>query len=382
VADRKPRRAGSRSLRRGLSTPDTRSPTPVSTAIPPLLLAWYDRERRALPWRVAPGLTADPYRVWLSEIMLQQTTVKAVIPYYLDFLRRWPSVEALAAASLDDVLAAWAGLGYYSRARNLHACALAVVEQHGGRFPASEAALKELPGIGPYTAAAIAAIAFGEMATAVDGNVERVVARLFAVTEPLPACKPALRRLAERLTPAARAGDHAQAMMDLGATVCTPKQPSCRMCPIAELCAARAQGLAALLPMRSAKPERPVRLGVAFVALREDGAVLLRRRPARGLLGGMLEVPSSDWAHSWPPLPEAMRAAPVGGDWRMVPGLVLHTFTHFRLEASVYRAHVPMRAALTVAADAPRCQWLPRGDLHAAALPSVMRKLIAHALGG
>jgi A/G-specific adenine glycosylase len=345
------------------------------------LLAWYDRARRDLPWRAPPGHRADPYRVWLSEIMLQQTTVKAVIPYYLEFLRRWPLVEALAAASLDDVLAAWAGLGYYSRARNLYACARAVVEHHGGSFPPSEAGLRELPGIGPYTAAAIAAIAFGACATAVDGNVERVVARLFGVTEPLPGAKPELRRLAQGLTPAQRAGDHAQAMMDLGATVCTPRRPSCPQCPIADWCAAYAQGIAAALPARTAKPERPLRQALVFVALRQDGAVLLRRRPEAGLLGGMLEVPSTEWSDAMPHLEEARLAAPVRGDWQAVPRIVTHTFTHFRLDALVCRATVPVRAKLTAAADPPRCLWVARNDLHAAALPSVMRKLIAHALG-
>ncbi len=344
------------------------------------LLDWYDRERRDLPWRARPGRKPDPYRVWLSEIMLQQTTVKAVIPYYQEFLRHWPSVEALAGASLDEVLAAWAGLGYYSRARNLFRCARAVVAEHGGRFPRSEQALRELPGIGPYTAAAIAAIAFGAPATAVDGNVERVVARLFAVTQPLPAAKAELRHLAQTLTPARRAGDHAQALMDLGATVCTPKRPSCLMCPLAGSCAARAQGIEALLPMRTAKPERPLRLTVAFLALRADGRVLLRRRPEAGLLGGMLEVPSTDWADALPPVDAALREAPVPGDWRAVPGIVTHAFTHFRLETLVYRARVSATVRLTSWADAPRCQWVPRRGLDRAALPSVMRKIIAHGL--
>ena len=344
------------------------------------LLDWYDRERRDLPWRAGPGRKPDPYRVWLSEIMLQQTTVKAVIPYYHEFLRRWPSVEALAGASLDEILAAWAGLGYYSRARNLVRCARAVVAEHGGEFPGSEQALRALPGIGPYTAAAIAAIAFGEPATAVDGNVERVVARLFAVTQPLPAAKPELRRLAQRLTPVRRAGDHAQALMDLGATICTPKRPSCLMCPIARSCSARAQGIEAHLPMRAAKPERPLRRAVAFLALRADGRVLLRQRPEAGLLGGMLEVPSTDWAGALPPVEAALREVPALGDWRATPGVVTHTFTHFRLEALVYRAHVPAKVGLTTWADAPRCQWVPRRDLDRAALPSVMRKIIAHGL--
>jgi A/G-specific adenine glycosylase len=344
------------------------------------LLDWYDRERRDLPWRVGPDLQPDPYRVWLSEIMLQQTTVKAVIPYYHEFLRRWPSVEALADAALDDVLAAWAGLGYYSRARNLFRCARAVVAEHGGQFPASEQALRGLPGIGAYTAAAIAAIAFGAPATAVDGNVERVVARLFAVTEPLPAAKPELRRLAQRLTPVRRAGDHAQALMDLGATVCTPKRPSCLMCPLAGACAARAQGLASVLPMRAVKPERPLRRTVAFLGLRADGCVLLRRRPEAGLLGGMLEVPSTDWANALPPVETALREAPAPGHWRAVPGVVVHTFTHFRLEALVCRAHLPAKVRLTCWANAPHCRWIARRDLDDAALPSVMRKIIAHGL--
>jgi A/G-specific adenine glycosylase len=345
-----------------------------------VLLDWYDRERRDLPWRRFRNGLPDPYRVWLSEVMLQQTTVKAVIPYYQAFLKRWPTVEALAAARLDDVLAAWAGLGYYSRAHNLYKCARAVVERHGGRFPASEPELLELPGIGPYTAAAIAAIAFGARATPVDGNIERVVARLFAVEEPLPAAKSRLRRLAQSLTPPERPGDYAQALMDLGATVCTPKRPSCLMCPVAGDCAARAGGIAPLLPMRAAKPERPVRLGIAFVALREDGSVLLRRRPEAGLLGGMLEVPSTEWAETLPPLEDALRAAPVRGDWWVAPGVVAHTFTHFRLEALVYRAIVPADAALTFWADPARCQWVARRDLGRAAVPSVMRKVIAHGL--
>ena len=259
------------------------------------LLAWYDRDRRILPWRAAPGVAPDPYRVWLSEIMLQQTTVKAVLPRYADFLRRWPDVTALAAAELGEVLAAWAGLGYYARARNLHACAREVVARHGGRFPATEAELRTLPGIGDYTAAAIAAIAFGARATPIDGNIERVVARLFAVATPLPAAKPEIRSLALALTPDERAGDFAQSLMDLGATLCSPRRPACGLCPVVSGCEAHAQGLAEVLPYRDAKAERPTRRGVAFVALRDDDTVLLRERPLKGLLGGMLETPSSPW---------------------------------------------------------------------------------------
>lgn len=344
------------------------------------LLDWYDREARDLPWRRHGGRKPNAYKVWLSEIMLQQTTVKAVIPYYETFLKRWPTVTKLAEAPLDDVLAAWAGLGYYSRARNLHRCAQVVVAAHGGKFPREEAALRALPGIGPYTAAAIASIAFGAAATPVDGNIERVMARLFAIEEPMPSAKGRIRKLAASLTPPERAGDYAQALMDLGATICTPKRPSCLMCPIQRDCTARAEGIESALPVRGAKPERPVRVGLAFVALREDGYVLLRRRPESGLLGGMLEVPSTDWRDALPPINEALRAAPVSADWWAVPGSVVHVFTHFRLEVVVYRAIVPIESTLTFWADPQRCQWVPRRDLDRVALPSVMRKLIAHGL--
>jgi A/G-specific adenine glycosylase len=344
------------------------------------LLDWYARERRELPWRAPAGQTPDPYAVWLSEIMLQQTTVAAAIPYYQRFLARWPSVKALAAANLEEVLSAWAGLGYYSRARNLHTCARLVAERHAGQFPQTEEGLRELPGIGPYTAAAIAAIAFGARATPVDGNIERVVARLFAVQQPLPAAKDEIRRLAATLTPEWRAGDFAQALMDLGASVCTPKRPSCLMCPLQRDCSAYAQGIEAALPARAARPERPVRVGLAFLALREDAHVLLRRRPEAGLLGGMLEVPSTAWAEMLPPVNEALRTAPVRGEWWAVPGTVTHTFTHFRLETLVYRAIVSADASLTFWADPQRCRWVARRDLNRAALPSVMRKIIAHGL--
>ena len=345
------------------------------------LLAWYDAERRHLPWRYGPGEKPDAYRVWLSEIMLQQTTVKAVIPYYERFLKRWPTVKALAKADLDAVLAAWAGLGYYSRARNLHACAIEVATKHRGRFPRTATGLQELPGIGPYTAAAIAAIAFGARTTPVDGNIERVVARLFAVREPLPKSKPALRGLAATLTPEMRAGDFAQAMMDLGATVCTPRRPSCLMCPLSHRCDASALGIEATLPARVEKGERPTRRSTAFVALREDGHVLLRRRPKAGLLGGMLEVPSTDWTDDWLPGREALRSAPTRGDWWLLPGIVQHTFTHFRLETVVYRALVPVEASLNLWAEPDRCRWVHRRDLDAEAIPSVMHKIIGHAIG-
>ena len=344
------------------------------------LLAWYDAERRDLPWRYSPGAKADPYRVWLSEIMLQQTTVKAVIPFFERFIARWPTVTSLAAASEDDVLELWAGLGYYSRARNLHACARAIAARPNSAFPRTEAELLELPGIGPYTAAAIASIAFGQLASPVDGNIERVISRLFAVETQLPAAKAELRVLSATLTPANRPGDFAQAMMDLGATICTPKRPSCLMCPLHRLCKANALGIAHELPRRALKAERPTRYGIAFLALREDGKVLLRRRPDRGLLARMIEVPSTDWADDDPDLQTALQSAPVKADWWQVPGTIVHTFTHFRLELTVMRAVVPIDSSLTFWAAHERCLWVARRDLKTQALPSVMRKIIAHAL--
>ncbi|MBM3544011.1 MAG: A/G-specific adenine glycosylase [Alphaproteobacteria bacterium] len=344
------------------------------------LLAWYAGERRHLPWRAPPGEGQDAYKVWLSEIMLQQTTVKAVLPRYAMFLRRWPDVKALACAELDEVLAAWAGLGYYARARNLHECARVVVAQHGGTFPATEAQLRQLPGVGGYTAAAIAAIAFGQRATPVDGNIERVVARLFAVATPLPEAKADIKTLAQSLTPEMHAGDFAQSLMDLGALICTPRRPACGLCPVRSDCRAYAQGLAEVLPYREEKAERPVRRGIAFVALRSDGTILLRQRPLRGLLGGMLETPSSPWTEAKPAAKSLREYAPVDADWRKVPGLVEHTFTHFQLELTVYRAEVGLQTELGRAAEPERCRWLKLRDLAGAALPSVMRKVIGHAL--
>ena len=340
------------------------------------LLAWYDRHRRKLPWRAAPGEPPDPYRVWLSEIMLQQTTVKAVAPYYARFLERFPTVEHLARAALDDVLRAWAGLGYYARARNLHACALAVTERHGGRFPSTEVALAELPGIGAYTAAAIAAIAFDERAAPVDGNIERVIARLFAVEGELPDAKPEIRALAATLTPARRAGDFAQAMMDLGATLCTPKKPACVLCPWTDACAARARGDAETFPRKAAKREGKLRRGAAFVVVRADGHLLVRTRPTKGLLGGMTEVPTGAWTHGFDAdaaLSEAPRLAKV--KWQRVPGVVRHVFTHFPLELVVHRAKV---AASTRPPSGMR--WIALADVAGEALPNVMRKVVAHAL--
>ena len=334
------------------------------------LLAWYDRHGRVLPWRAPPGRAPDPYAVWLSEIMLQQTTTATVGPYFRAFLRRWPTVRALAASELDEVLHAWAGLGYYARARNLHACARAVAA--AGGFPDEEAELRLLPGIGPYTAAAVAAIAFGRPATVVDGNVERVIARLHGVAAPLPAAKPELRRLAARLTPARRPGDYAQAIMDLGATVCLPRRSRCPICPWGQACAARAAGTAEALPARAPRTTKPKRHGVAFWAVRRDGAVLLRRRPERGLLGGMIEVPSTDWREApWTPA-EAAKVAPVAARWRPLAGLVRHGFTHFDLEIAllVGRARAGQADGL----------WCPIDRMSDYALPTLTKKIVGHAL--
>jgi len=335
------------------------------------LLAWYDRHRRTLPWRAKPNETPDPYRVWLSEIMLQQTTVGAVAPYYARFLARFPTIERLAAAELADVLKLWAGLGYYARARNLHACAHVVVAQHGGRFPQSEAALARLPGLGPYTAAAIAAIAFDQPATPVDGNVERVITRLYACERELPAAKPAIRELARGLTPATRAGDFAQALMDLGATICTPKKPACALCPWDAACVAFGRGDQESFPRKAAKPEGRLRRGAAFLVLRADGALLVRTRPPKGLLGGMTEVPTTPWTHDFDER-AALAAPPLAATWRRVPGIVRHVFTHFPLELSVYRARVSAQT------PPPRgMRFIPLADVADEAFPNLMRKVLA-----
>ena len=299
-----------------------------------LILAWYDRHHRAMPWRVPPtaraaGVRPDPYHVWLSEVMLQQTTVAAVGRYFAAFTTRWPDVRALAGAPRDEILAAWAGLGYYARARNLHRTAVAVAARPGGRFPETEAELMALPGIGPYTAAAIAAIAFDRPATVVDGNVERVMARLHAEIDPLPGVKKRLRAHAGVLTPRRRPGDYAQAVMDLGATICTPRRPACGLCPWRSACRGRQADIAETLPRRAPRPAKPIRHGTAFLALDRAGRVLTERRPERGLLGGMLALPSTGWA-AGPPDP----TPPFEADWRPA-GEVRHTFTHFHLRLAV-----------------------------------------------
>jgi A/G-specific adenine glycosylase len=338
------------------------------------VLAWYDRHRRILPWRAGPGQTPDPYKVWLSEIMLQQTTVKTVAPYFLRFLQQWPTVQNLAAAPLQDVLKAWAGLGYYARARNLHACAQAVVERHGGKFPADESELLALPGIGAYTAAAVAAIAFDRPVVPVDGNIERVVTRLFAIAEPLPASKTTIRHLAQALTPQARAGDFAQALMDLGASICSPQRPACALCPLNDGCEARRRGDPEIFPVKMPKREGKLRRGAAFFALRADGMVLVRSRPTKGLLGGMTEVPTTEWSADFDES-AALGDAPFNASWKRLRGKVTHVFTHFPLELSVYAAEVPAKTR------APKgARWVSLSELSGEALPSLMRKVIAHAL--
>jgi A/G-specific adenine glycosylase len=371
---------------------------------PALLLAWYDRHRRRLPWRALPGERADAYRVWLSEIMLQQTGVKTVGPYFEKFLGRWPDVAAMAQASLDDVLRMWAGLGYYSRARNLYACAVAVVRDHGGMFPDTEEGLRALPGIGPYTASAIAAIAFDRRTMPVDGNIERVVSRLYAVEELLPQAKPRIQQLAATLLDQAsadetsragdetsragdgksragdgksRAGDSAQALMDLGASICTPKKPACALCPLNEDCLARARGDQETFPRKAPKKSGALRRGAAFVVTRGD-ELLVRSRPEKGLLGGMTEVPGSDWLAGQDDKAARAQAPVLNGvaRWHRKTGVVTHVFTHFPLELVIYTARV---AAATRAPKGMR--WVPIATLTGEALPNVMRKAIAHGLG-
>jgi len=363
----------------------------AATPRPALLLGWYDRHRRRLPWRPLPGEAADPYRVWLSEIMLQQTGVKTVGPYFEKFIARWPDVEALGGASLDEVLRMWAGLGYYSRARNLHACAVVVRRDHGGVFPDTEQGLRALPGIGPYTAAAIAAIAFGRRTMPVDGNIERVVSRLFAVEEPLPQAKPLIQELATTLLgesragdkksragdEKSRAGDSAQALMDLGSSVCTPKKPACALCPLNDGCAARARGEQEIFPRKAPKKTGTLRRGAAFVVTRGN-ELLVRTRPEKGLLGGMTEVPTSDWLAAQDDK-AALEQAPASkgiARWHRKTGVVTHVFTHFPLELVVYTAKAPAR---TRAPEGMR--WVPIDTLADEAFPNVMRKVIAHGLG-
>jgi A/G-specific adenine glycosylase len=354
-----------------------RRQTETSSTRPALLLDWYDRHRRRLPWRPPAGERADPYRVWLSEIMLQQTGVKTVGPYFEKFLARWPDVAALGNASQDDVLRMWAGLGYYSRARNLHACAVAVLRDHGGVFPDTEQGLRALPGIGPYTAAAIAAIAFDVRTMPVDGNIERVVSRLYAVEEPLPQAKLLIGELAATLLAESRAGDSAQALMDLGSSICTPKKPACALCPLNEDCIARARGDQEAFPRKAPKKTGTLRRGAAFIVTR-GGELLVRTRAEKGLLGGMTEVPGSEWLAAQDDKAALKQAPTLKGvtRWHRKTGVVTHVFTHFPLELVVYTASV---AARTRPPEGMR--FVPIATLSGEALPNVMRKAIAHGLG-
>ena len=359
-----------------LAASKKRTATEHGASRPALLLDWYDRHRRRLPWRPPAGERADPYRVWLSEIMLQQTGVKTVGPYFEKFLARWPDVASLGRASQDDVLRMWAGLGYYSRARNLHACAVAVLSDHGGVFPDTEEGLRQLPGIGPYTAAAIGAIAFDIRTMPVDGNIERVVSRLYAVEEPLPPAKPRIQDLATTLLGESRAGDSAQALMDLGSSICTPRKPACALCPLNEDCAARARGDQETFPRKAPKKAGTLRRGAAFIVTRGD-ELLVRTRAEKGLLGGMTEVPGSEWLAGQDDKAALKQAPALRGieRWHRKAGVVTHVFTHFPLELVVYIADVAARSR------APEgMRWVPIATLSDEALPNVMRKAIAHGL--
>jgi A/G-specific adenine glycosylase len=340
------------------------------------LLSWYDRHRRELPWRVTPDMRAagvlnDPYHVWLSEVMLQQTTVAAVKAYFEKFVKLWPRVEDLAAADTEDVMKAWAGLGYYARARNLKKCAEVVAVNHEGRFPETSVELRGLPGIGDYTSAAVAAIAFDEPVPVMDGNVERVIARLFRIEDALPAGKPVFRRHLATLTPKERPGDFAQAMMDLGATICTPRRPACALCPWRDNCRAWHEGDPELYPVKARKKAKPVRLGAAYVAVDGEGRVLLRKRPPEGLLGGMSEVPTTAWTSNRDG-GTGIDHAPFAADWQPC-GAVTHVFTHFELRLSIYRADLSARPT-------DIGWWAPIEKLDGEALPTVMKKAIGAAI--
>jgi A/G-specific adenine glycosylase len=341
-----------------------------------MLLSWYDRHHRELPWRISPAMAArgilpDPYHIWMSEVMLQQTTVQAVKAYFVKFLKLWPTVTDLADAPTEDVMAAWAGLGYYARARNLKKCAEAVARDHDGKFPDTEDGLRALPGIGDYTSAAVAAIAFNRPSAVMDGNVERVISRLYAIDAPLPGSKPQMKARVAALTPTDRPGDFAQAMMDLGATICTPKRPACSLCPFRDCCEAFFSHDPENFPVKAAKKAKPVRLGAAFVALADDGTIFLRRRIDSGLLGGMTEIPTTEWT-SRIDGGNTAAFAPFAGDWQP-HGVVTHIFTHFELRLSIFSAQVPK----TARNDG---WWEPLEKLAAAALPTVMKKAISQAL--
>ena len=338
------------------------------------LLQWYDAHARALPWRMTRGQKPDPYRVWLSEIMLQQTVVKTVIPYFETFVARFPTIDDLARAERDEVLRLWAGLGYYSRARNLHACAQNIVNEHQSRFPKALDALKKLPGIGAYTAGAIASIAFNQKEAAIDGNVERVITRLHAFEQPVSEIKNVIREKVEALIPADRPGDFAQAMMDLGATICIPKAPRCISCPLAKYCAACKAGEPTLYPVKPVKKAKPRRYGAAFLLYRSDGAVLLEDRPDHGLLGGMTGVPTSAWLEAVSHEDVLLQSAPVNARWQKREDVVTHVFTHFQLTLTLYRADASKTTTIK-----PPYRWSSANGPQGEALPTLFRKVIAQA---
>ena len=340
------------------------------------ILDWYDLNARILPWRISPeakigGIIPDPYHVWLSEIMLQQTTVTAVIPYFEKFTKEWPTIQKLAAANLDDILTGWAGLGYYARARNLYKCAVFITQNLGGKFPETYDDLLQLPGIGKYTAAAISSIVYDTPETVIDGNVERVLSRIYNINVPLPSSRPIITDLAEQLTPSHRPGDYAQALMDIGATICKPKSLKCDSCPVKINCISRSLGTAQNLPMRVSKKKKPTRRGYAFWA-EYDGKVWLRRRPEEGLLGGMMEVPSNEWApsNSWNNIPPPR--VPIIANWDILPGVVSHTFTHFNLELKIIRIELEEMINLQEG------EWCAVKERDNYALPTVMKKIFSH----
>lgn len=340
------------------------------------LLAWYDRHHRDLPWRISPGMAAkgirpNPYHIWMSEVMLQQTTVQAVKAYFAKFLKLWPTVTDLAEAPVEDVMAAWAGLGYYARARNLKKCAEAVAFEHGGVFPGTEEGLRHLPGIGDYTAAAVAAIAFNRPAAVMDGNVERVISRLYTIDAPLPGSKPVMKARVAALTPSDRPGDFAQAMMDLGATICTPKRPACALCPFNGACRALRGDDPERFPVKQKKKDKPVRIGAAYVVVNAAGEILLRRRKDSGLLGGMTEVPTTGWTARIDG-DDSEDGAPFPAAWQPC-GAISHVFTHFELRLSIYRAQITSRSG-------DDGWWEPVTNLDAQALPTVMKKVITQAI--
>ena len=349
-------------------------PNPIS--IRRRLLRWYDQYGRDLPWRYKQDQIPDPYCVWVSEIMLAQTTVTVVKIFFNDFINRWPTINDLAEAELGDVLHAWQGLGYYARARNLHKSAQIIVGELGGRFPNTEMALKKLPGVGNYTAAAIAAIGFKKPTTPVDVNIERVVARLFAFTDALPKGRAQIRERASVLTPILRSGDFAQALMDLGSLICNPKAPDCNVCPLKLDCVAADKGNPERYPVKVVKAKRQVRHGMVFWATRSDGRVMLRLRPQTGLLGGMMEFPSTDWRASIWTLAEANKQAPVKGHWRQLDGIIYHAFSHFHLELTVLAAEVYIKKGLKVPKG---IFWSTPAQFSNHALPTLMKKVAMHA---